>query len=285
MSNKSAFVLVHGGLHGAWTWTDLTSLLAEVGFPSLAFDLPGAGSLTQFPRSFLKRPLDIEAFAKEVSPISGVTQDERTDAAVTAVNQAANLGNGKVILVGHSWGGLTISHVAEAIPEKLQSLVYLTALLIPNGLSGGEIFEHPSFDNSEVLPLFIGDSGEHGAAMRMDPRSEDPEYIRKLKDGFYHDVPQERVAAIANLLHCDEPADTATALIEITAEKFGSIERHYIRMADDRVLPPEAQDYMIERIDTSGIGGTTKVHNLSGGHSPMFANPRTLRDVLVKIAG
>jgi len=38
-----------------------------------------------------------------------------------------------VILVGHSFNGITISRVAELRPEKIKSLVYLTAFLLPNG--------------------------------------------------------------------------------------------------------------------------------------------------------
>ena len=34
-------------------------------------------------------------------------------------------------MVGHSMGGLTISAVAEAVPEKLRALVYVTALMLP----------------------------------------------------------------------------------------------------------------------------------------------------------
>ncbi len=281
---KPTFVFVHGAWHGAWTWNDLTPLLAEVGYASLAIDLPGAGSRTRFPRSFLKRPLDKVAFAQEMSPVAEVTQEERTEATIDAVKQASNLGNGKVVLVGHSWGGLTISHVAEAIPEKIQCLVYLTAMLIPNGLPCGAMFEHPSFETAEALPLCIGDFAQHGA-LRIDPRSEDLEYVKAAKQAFCHDVSDARFEAIANLLHCDEVASTAGVPMRISPENFGTVERHYIHMADDRTVPPVAQDYMVESVDTSGIGGTTTVHRMSGSHSPFFAKPRELRDVLRKIAG
>jgi pimeloyl-ACP methyl ester carboxylesterase len=271
--NKPVFVFIHGGFHGGWTWTDVTGVLADSGYASLAIDLPGAGSLSQFPDCYYQRPLDLAQFAKTLSPLSKLTQRERTDAAVVAVKRAAQLGNGKVILVGHSWGGLTISHVAEALPELVQAVVYLTAVLVPNGESGGAIFSHASIASSAVLPLMIGSD-----------QSDDPTYVRAMQQAFYHDVAPDRHLAIANLLHCDEPIDTATAPMKISPDRYGRVPRHYIHMADDRVLPPAAQDYMVERFDGSGIGGITIVHRLAGGHSPMFANPGALRDVLVSIA-
>src|SRR5258707_8637071 len=56
-------------------------------------------------------------FRSEPSPIAGVTQEERTEAVVTLVRHAAALGDGKVILVGHSAGGMTVSAVAEQVPS------------------------------------------------------------------------------------------------------------------------------------------------------------------------
>ncbi|MFT4585624.1 MAG: pimeloyl-ACP methyl ester carboxylesterase [Gammaproteobacteria bacterium] len=282
--SKPAFVLIHGGFHGAWTWTDVAGVLADSGYASLAIDLPGAGSLSQFPDCYYQRPIDLAQFAKTISPLGKITQQERTDSAIVAVRRAAKIGNGKVILVGHSWGGLTISHVAEAVPELVQAVVYLTAVLVPNGEPGGAIFSHPTFASSLVSPLIIGSDQDNGCALRIDPRSDDPAYGRAMEQAFYHDVAPDRNLAIANLLHCDEPIDTATAAMQISSGNYGRVARHYIHMADDRVLPPAAQDYMVERFDSSGIGGSTIIHRLSGGHSPMFANPAALRDVLVGIA-
>lgn len=225
----------------------------------------------------------MKAFSEEPSPIAGVTQEERTAATISAVEGAENLGNGKVVLVGHSWGGLTISHVAEAIPEKIQSLVYLTAFFLPDGMNAGAVLGHESFSTGQAGPLFIGDPAKHGA-LRIDPRSDDPDYVAKAKAGFYHDISDAHFAAIANLLHCDEVASTVGVPMTISPEKFGTVKRHYIRMGDDRAIPPAAQDYMINLVDESAIGGKTVVHEMSGSHSPFYAKPKELRDVFVKIA-
>ena len=282
-SDKPAFVLVHGSWHGAWAWNEITPLLAKAGFASVATDLPGAGTRTRFPQSFLKRPLDQVAFAQEASPVAGISQGERTTAAVEVVKHASTLGNGKVVLVGHSWGGLTISHVAEALPDKLQSVVYLTAFLLPNGMPSGAILGDPTFSTGQVAPLFLGDPKKTGA-LRIDPRSQDRDYFAKAKEAFYADVSDAHFVAIANLLHCDEVASTAGVPMTITAAKYGKVDRHYVRLADDKAIPAAAQDHMVQLIDASGVGGTTTVHRMSGSHSPFFAQPEALIDVLTKIA-
>jgi len=226
----------------------------------------------------------MDTFTTDPSPIAGITQGDRTAATVAAVEAASKLGNGKVILVGHSWGGLTISHAAEAASDEIQSLVYLTAFLIANGENAMGAIAHESFSVSRALPLYIGDPTVHGG-VRINPRSNDSEYNAIAKAGFYHDVSDEHFAAISNLLHCDDIASTSVEPMAITAEKFGGVDRHFIRCIDDGAIPIKSQDNMIEQFDASGIGGTTAIHSLSGSHSPFFAQPENLGDAFIKIAG
>ena len=282
-SDRPAFVLIHGSWHGAWTWNEMTPLLAKAGYASIAIDLPGSGTRTRLPQSFLKRPLDKAAFAAEKSPVAAVTQGDRTQAAIDAVDHAAGLGSGKVVLVGHSWGGLTISHVAEAVPDKLHAVVYLTAFLLPNGMSGGAILGDPSFETAQIAPLLMADPAETGG-LRIDPRSQDPDYVAKAKQAFYHDVSDGHFAAIASLLDCDEVASTAGVPMAISADRYGTVARHYIRLADDKAIPAAAQDRMVELVDASGVGGTTTMHRMSGSHSPFFAQPEALSAVFDRIA-
>ena len=112
-ATKAAFVLIHGGWHNHSAWDRVTPILKANGFEALTIDLPGAGVNAIAPASLGLRPFDPNAFAAERSPIAGVTQEERTQAVVALVKEAASLSDGKVILVGHSAGGMTISAVAE----------------------------------------------------------------------------------------------------------------------------------------------------------------------------
>jgi hypothetical protein len=91
--------------------------LAESHRPIWPATFFGAGWGAQFPKSYGKRPLHA-AVATEKSPIAGVTLSDYADTVTAAVEAAASFGGG-VILVGHSMGGLPITAVGEAIPEKL----------------------------------------------------------------------------------------------------------------------------------------------------------------------
>jgi pimeloyl-ACP methyl ester carboxylesterase len=75
-----------------------------------------------------------------------------------------------VVLVGHSLGGLTVSAVAEAIPERVSAVVYLTAFLLPSGMTAHAMIEHPTMADSVVPSLFLADPGLV-QAMRIDPRN------------------------------------------------------------------------------------------------------------------
>ena len=282
-NDRPAFVLIYAAWHGAWTRNEMTPLLAKAGYASIAIDLPGAGTRTRFPQSFLNRPLEKAAFATEESPVAGITQADRTKAAIDAVERAAALGNRKVVIVGHSWGGLTISHVAEAVPETLHAAVYLTAFMLPNGMSAGAMLGDPSFKTGQVGPLFMTDSVKTGS-LRIDPRSQDPDHVAKAKHAVYHDGSDGHFAAIANLLHCDEVGSTAGVPMATTPARYGTVALHYIHFADHKAIPAVAQDRMVELVDALGIGGKTTVHRMARSHSPFFAQPEALLAVFDKIA-
>ena len=150
-------------------------------------------------------------------------------------------------------------------------------------MSVGPVFGHESYSGAQAGPLFIGDPAKHGA-LRINPRSDDREYIAKIRAALHHDVSDDRFTAIANLLHCDEVASTVGVPVAISPERYGAVDRQYVLMTEDGAVPPAAQAHMIKTVDESGIGGVTTVHEMSGSQSPFFAKPKELRDVFVEIA-
>ena len=98
------FVLVHGGLHGSWSWERITPLLEAAGHVVSTVDLPGS--------------------RREIAG-ADVTLESYRDAVVQALEQ----GDEPTILVGHSIGGKSISVAAEARPELVRTLVYVAAML------------------------------------------------------------------------------------------------------------------------------------------------------------
>jgi pimeloyl-ACP methyl ester carboxylesterase len=107
------YVLVHGAWHGGWCWKKVTPLLRASGYAVFTPTLTGLGE-----RSHLLSP--------DVSLHTHI-QD------VVAVLEYEDLR--EVVLVGHSYGGMVITGVAERVPERLSQLVYLDAFVPEHGQS------------------------------------------------------------------------------------------------------------------------------------------------------
>ena len=110
------FVLVHGAWGGGWIWKDTASILRERGHTVLTPTLTGVGE-----RSHLAGPgVNLSTHIQDIA--SCLQWDELHGRGVT--------------LVGHSYGGMVISGVCEAVPEgTVDSLVYLDAAVPQDGQS------------------------------------------------------------------------------------------------------------------------------------------------------
>lgn len=112
-------VLIHGAWHGAWCWELVTPLLEKQGFRVHALTLPGLAER-----------------ADELTPDLGL-QNHIDD----AIAQIDARGLERFVLVGHSYGGMVITGVADALKSKIAHIVYLDAALPKDGesmLSYGE---------------------------------------------------------------------------------------------------------------------------------------------------
>jgi pimeloyl-ACP methyl ester carboxylesterase len=282
MSNMThAFVFVHGAWHDAATWRLVTSLLEERSHVVRALDLPGAGRNAKAPRAYDHRPLDMAAFAIEPSPNADVSQEDRTRAVVALVEEVTRNEHKTVILVGHSLGGLTVTAVAEAIPDRVCAAVYLTAFLLPHGMALRTMREHPIMAGSLVSSLLLADPGVVRAA-RIDPRSQRADYQRQVKSALYDDVSEADFRAALSHLHCDEPLGVTLNPALVTPARFGRVPRHFIRCLNDKAIPIAAQDFMIGAIDER-VYGATHTHTLATSHSPFYSQPSALADILIEI--
>lgn len=280
--DKPAFVFIHGAWHGARSWDKVVPLIAAAGHHCATIDLPGSGANAASPASFSKRPFDPAAFGTEPSPNAGVGQDTRTAAALEAIRLAAAHGNGKVVLVGHSLGGVTVSPVAEAVPELLHAAVFLTAFMLPPGMPAIAMIQHESMAAALVPGLFMADPAGVGA-LRINVASDDAAYVGGLKAAFFGDVAQEEFEAFRRTLHCDEPAQVALVPSAVTKERFGSVARHYIHCDADQAITPAGQALMVAMVDDA-MGNGTSIHRLPASHSPFLSQHRPLAELLLGIA-
>ena len=278
---KAAFVFVHGGWVCSSIWRLVVPLLEAGGHVARALDLPGSAAYGQAPLAYDKRPIDAGAFATEPSPKANITQEERTQAAVSAVEEIAREMGGPVVLVGQSLGGLTVTAVAEAIPDQLRAIVYVSAFLQSPGMPAIALLQHETFKNSLVPSLFLADPQVVGAT-RIDFRSDNAEYRARIKTALCADISDAFFSSVLARANCDEPAGVMLVPAHITAERFGRVPRHYVRCLEDQAIPLEGQDFMIAAAD-SALGSQTHTHTLASSHFPFYSQPQALTGILLGI--
>jgi pimeloyl-ACP methyl ester carboxylesterase len=104
---QSTFVLVHGAWHGGWCYSRVAQLLSAAGHRVFTPTLTGVGERAHL----YSRSINLTT---HITDIVNVIKWERLQ---------------NIILVGHSYGGMVVTGVADAIPEKISALVYLDAFL------------------------------------------------------------------------------------------------------------------------------------------------------------
>lgn len=108
--NKQHFVLVHGACLGAWSWYKVTTYLQSDGHNVTALDMAGAGIDPTKPES-------VNSIGEYYEPLFRFMENLALDA--------------KIVLVGHSMGGLGISMAMEKFPEKISVAIFVTAAMPP----------------------------------------------------------------------------------------------------------------------------------------------------------
>lgn len=106
-------VLIHGAWHGGWGWKRLVPLLRGAGHDVFTPTLTGLGE-----RAHLAGPqVDLETHIRDVL---GVLEAEELE---------------DVMLLGHSYGGMVVTGVADRAPQRIARLVYLDAFVPEDGKS------------------------------------------------------------------------------------------------------------------------------------------------------
>lgn len=217
-------ILLHGAWHGAWCWERVTPLLTAAGHEVLAPELPVA--------------------ARSMAEWAALVLDA--------------IGNGPAVLVGHSRSGAIISAVAEAAPERVARLVYLSGFLLKRGQS-----VLAAAQEDILLPI----------SMDQETRS----CTLAEASRFYTGCTGED-AAFATARLRPEPLFGLTAPLRVTAERFGTVPRDYIECTQDQVISLAAQRRM------QAAWPVQRVLTLETGHSPFLSAPGTLATALLALA-
>jgi len=242
MSTPKRFVLVHGALHGSWCWLKVIPFLESMGHSVLAVDLPGRKGRGR--------------------PGWGLTLNDYIDDLTTTVDGEP----GKVVLVGHSLGGMSIAGVAERLPQKVERLVFVTAWVSMQGQSLAQL--HRSNTGSLV------ERGSRVSLVRGQVRA-NPQGFREV---YCADCSDEDFEWAYRQL-VPESARPALSGVHLTNSRFGSVPSTYLCCTDDRALTLAQQQRMLESI------GCQHVITLQSSHSPFLSIPRQLADALHEAAG
>jgi len=109
----ATFVLVHGTTGGGWVWKRIAKRLKDAGHVVYRPTLTGLGERVHL----ATRDVGLATHIQDI--VNVITYEELSD----------------IILVGHSYGGIVVDGVAEAIPERIREIVYLDAVIAQDGES------------------------------------------------------------------------------------------------------------------------------------------------------
>jgi len=156
-----------------------------------------------------------------------------------------------------------LSTAAEARPESIEKLVYLAALLLPDGFS--------------VLDL-IALAPDAPIVGNMIPGNGILDLNREAAaDLLYNMSPPADINLAESLLQANPLLPMVTP-ISITDENFGSVPRYYIATTDDNTIPPDMQAYMYTSLPCEDV------YTIHSDHSPFFSRPARLTAILHHIA-
>ena len=237
----SALVLIHGAWHGAWCWRRVLPGLRAAGHGAHAVTLTGVGE-----RAHLLRP-DLRL------------RDHIAD--VLGLIDAEELGD-DLVLVGHSYGGLVMTGVADALLArglKPRHLVYVDA-----------VTPHPGESwSSQHAPETVRARLE-AAAHRPDGAMPPPDAAVFGLDGADRDWVNRR--------QTPQPAGVYQDRLDFDAARIATLPRTFIDCTAP-ALPTIA--VMRERVRREP---GWQVVELATGHDPMISAPEALVKLLLDCA-
>lgn len=240
MNNKETYVLVHSAWLGGWQWENVAKTLKDNGHTVLTPDLPGHGQ-------------------DKTAPVD-ITMEDYVNTLTNILDKQDN----PVILVGHSFNGITVSRVAELRPNKVKSLVYMAAFLLPNGGSFFNAVQGVK-GSKAVENFYLSDDKTYAMVKESE-----------IQNAFAHDIPKEAFDAAKPYI-VPEPAAPLAYELQITDENFGSIPKYYIECTEDRAIPIEVQRAMYN-------GKAQKAYTLNASHTPNFSQPKKVANILLEIS-
>jgi pimeloyl-ACP methyl ester carboxylesterase len=237
--NNRTYVLIHGGGHGGWCYQRVAPLLREAGHDVYAPSLTGLAD-----RAHLLTPdTDLDTHITDV--VNLLTYEDLTD----------------VILVGHSYGGMVITGVADRAADRVGHIVYLDAATPVNGQS------------------LATESKQFADAQRSQVRTMDGVELFLFPS-----------VGLAHFLGVTEPDDVAWLVERLTPQPWKTVTQP-LELTNEAALWKLPQTHIVctstlpirnvERLKELSDG---RLWDIDTGHNLMITAPKATAELLLKVA-
>lgn len=234
--NASTIVIVHGAWSSSNDWQHVTDDLTAGGGSVISVNLPGHGS--------------------DNTPISAISFKLYVDEVKKAIGDRQN-----VILVGHSFGGIVVSQVAEEIAPQIKKIIYVVAYVPKNGESLLSIAQTDA--ESHVGKNLIIDEKNGIASIKKEG----------IADVFLADAPKQVADYVAQNLKPEPLAPLATP-VTLTEGKFGKISKVFILTLNDHTIGYNLQQKMTKDANIE------RLYSLPSSHTPFIMFPHVLAQII-----
>jgi pimeloyl-ACP methyl ester carboxylesterase len=235
----ATFVIVHGAWSGAHAWWKVRPLLRAAGHEVFTPSLTGLGE-----RAHLTSPdIDLDTHIQDV--VGLLEYEDLHD----------------VTLVGHSYGGMVITGVADRLPERLAQLVYLDAEVPADGQSEYDLMPAPE------RAMYEASARDKGDGWRIPP---------PVPEALPDDLEPDLRWALSRMV--PQPVKTFTQPVRLTNPAAAKLLRTYILCTEGK--EGAALPAYIERARSEP---GWRYRELAAGHGAHVTAPQALSKLLVEL--
>ena len=237
----ATFVLVHGGGQGGWAWQSTARLLRAAGHEVYTPTLTGFGE-----RHHLDGPhVSFQTFVDDIANV--IRFEELSD----------------VVLVGHSMGGVVVPRVAEAVPDRIRRVVWVTAVVARDGQSLLQTAPQSPWIAEAII---LGPQGIVGT---------DPE---RLLDANIQDGTPEQRDFVRRYHRSSYPNYALTEPGRLSAFLKLGLPTGYVLATQDRTIEPHIAAGFMDLLP-----GCRRAE-IAAGHQCMVTRPREMAEILAWMA-
>lgn len=224
-NTETTVVLVHGAFADGSSWEKVIPLLQAKGLKVVAVQ----------------------------NPLTSLADD------VAATQRVVDAQTGRVILVGHSWGGTVITQAGTS--EKIKALVYVAAFAPSEGESTADL--------GKDLPPPPG-----VATLKADANG----FLSLPEESVKTNFAQDLSTAATKLIAAVQGPIQGKAFAEpVSAAAWRNKQNYYIIAAKDRMISPELEQAFATKLHA-------KTTILQTSHVPMLSQPEKVAEVILAAA-